>query len=111
MDPVALRKQFGRDLRIGRAIAEKALAQCLGQPSLIALAFMIEHKRKAYYSALEQANRNNGITDRLLYFATTVLEAEARTGLPADSALRSKLIYLIFLDDFREFATFAENLS
>ena len=32
--------------RIGRAIAEKALAQCLGQPSLIALAFTIERKRK-----------------------------------------------------------------
>lgn len=65
--------------RIGRAIAEKALAQCLGQPSLIALAFTIERKRKDYYSALKQANRDNEISNWLLYFAETVLEAEART--------------------------------
>jgi Fic family protein len=32
--------------RIGRAIAEKALAQCLGQPTLIAIAYIIERKKK-----------------------------------------------------------------
>jgi Fic family protein len=31
--------------RIGRALAEKALAQNLGQPTLIALAYTIERKR------------------------------------------------------------------
>ncbi len=65
--------------RIGRAIAEKALAQCLGQPSLIALAFTIERKKKDYYSALENANRNNEITDWLLYFSETILDAGAMT--------------------------------
>src|SRR6266478_3283978 len=39
--------------RIGRALAEKSLAQNLGQPSLIALAYTIERKRKDYYAALE----------------------------------------------------------
>lgn len=34
--------------RIGRALAEKALAQTLGQPTLIALAYTIERKRKDY---------------------------------------------------------------
>ncbi|MDO9046844.1 MAG: Fic family protein [Methylobacter sp.] len=34
--------------RIGRAIAEKALAQCLGQPTLIAIAYTIERNKKAY---------------------------------------------------------------
>jgi Fic family protein len=32
--------------RIGRALAEKSLAQNLGQPSLIALAYTIERKRR-----------------------------------------------------------------
>ena len=32
--------------RIGRALAEKSLAQNLGRPSLIALAYTIERKRK-----------------------------------------------------------------
>jgi Fic family protein len=65
--------------RIGRAIAEKALAQNLGQPSLIALAYTIERKRKDYYSALERNNKNNKITDWLKYFAQTILEAQDNT--------------------------------
>ena len=43
--------------RIGRALAEKSLAQNLGQPSLIALAYTIERKRKDYYAALERNNK------------------------------------------------------
>lgn len=65
--------------RIGRAIAEKALAQSIGQPSLIALAYQIEKKRKAYYQALEAANKCNAITDWLVYFADVVLEAQRTT--------------------------------
>ncbi len=65
--------------RIGRALAEKALAQCLGQPTLIALAQTIERSKPAYYAALERVNRDNEITDWLVYFAETVLEAQAHT--------------------------------
>jgi len=65
--------------RIGRAISEKALAQGLGQPSLTALSVMIERRRKDYYKALELANRDNDVTDWLLWFADTVLEAQLHT--------------------------------
>ncbi len=65
--------------RIGRAISEKALAQGLGQPSLTALSVMIERKRKAYYKALELAHTENEITQWLLWFAGTVLEAQLHT--------------------------------
>ena len=65
--------------RIGRALAEKSLAQNLGQPSLIALAYTIERKRKDYYAALERSNRGNEITSWLEYFANTVLEAQDNT--------------------------------
>jgi Fic family protein len=65
--------------RIGRALAEKSLAQNLGQPSLIALAYTIERKRKDYYAALERNNKENEITDWLTYFANTVLEAQSNT--------------------------------
>jgi len=44
--------------RIGRAIAEKALAQSLGQPTLTPLAATILARRTAYYDALEVANKN-----------------------------------------------------
>jgi Fic family protein len=65
--------------RIGRALAEKSLAQNLGRPSLIALAYTIERKRKDYYAALERSNKENEITDWLKYFAGTVLEAQNNT--------------------------------
>jgi Fic family protein len=61
--------------RIGRALAEKSLAQNLGQPSLIALAFTIERARKAYYKTLAENNCSTEITSWLVYFAETVLTA------------------------------------
>ena len=63
--------------RIGRAIAEKVLAQSMGRPSLIALAFTIERKRKDYYAALEHNNKGLEITAWLSYFGRTVLEAQS----------------------------------
>lgn len=65
--------------RIGRALAEKSLAQNLNHPSLIALAYTIERKRKDYYAALERNNKELEITDWLKYFARTVLEAQGAT--------------------------------
>ena len=65
--------------RIGRAISEKSLAQNLGQPSLIALAYTIQRARKAYYDMLERSNKTNEITAWLVYFAKTVLEAQRTT--------------------------------
>jgi Fic family protein len=65
--------------RIGRAIAEKALAQCLGQPTLTALAAAILGRRKSYYEALEAANKENEITRWLMWFAGVAIEAQCRT--------------------------------
>lgn len=65
--------------RIGRAIAEKAIAQNIGQPSLTALATQIEKGRHAYYDSLEAANKQNEITGWLLYFGRVILEAQKTT--------------------------------
>jgi Fic family protein len=65
--------------RIGRAIAEKALAQALGRPSLTALAATILVRRREYYDALEHANKSNEITEWLAWFAGVALEAQERT--------------------------------
>jgi Fic family protein len=65
--------------RIGRAIAEKALAQSLGQPTLTALAATILARRKNYYDALEAANKGNEITHWLRWFAGVAIEAQRRT--------------------------------
>jgi Fic family protein len=65
--------------RIGRAIAEEALAQSLGQPTLTALAATILAQRKSYYEALEAANKGNEITHWLMWFAGVAVEAQRRT--------------------------------
>ena len=65
--------------RIGRAVAEKSLAENLGHPTLIALAYTIAHKRKDYYAALERNNQDLEITDWLDYFGRTILDAQTNT--------------------------------
>jgi Fic family protein len=65
--------------RIGRAIAEKALGQSLGQPALTALAATILARRKSYYEALEAANKNNEIANWMMWFAGVAIEAQRRT--------------------------------
>lgn len=61
---------------IGRAIAEKAVSEGLQQPTLIALSHAINLRRKEYYTTLERNSHANEITDWLVYFARTVLEAQ-----------------------------------
>ena len=65
--------------RIGRAISEKALAQSLGQPTLTALAATILARRKNYYEVLEASNKQNEITNWLMWFAGVAIEAQRRT--------------------------------
>jgi Fic family protein len=65
--------------RLGRALAEKSLAQNIGQPSLIALAFTIERKRKDYYDQLERHQKTLDVTPWLVWFAEAVLEAQQIT--------------------------------
>ena len=62
--------------RIGRALAEKALAQTTGHPQLISLSATIEKDKKAYYKSLEKAQRNNNITDWVIYFVELIIEAQ-----------------------------------
>lgn len=66
--------------RIGRAIAEKAIAQCLGKPNIASLSYQIEKNKKAYYAALGQASRTLLITDWLIYFSEIILRGQEHTG-------------------------------
>lgn len=65
--------------RLGRALAEKSLAQNIGQPSLIALAYTIERDRKGYYDLLEIHQKTLDDTGWLLWFAEAVLQAQQVT--------------------------------
>jgi Fic family protein len=74
--------------RIGRAIAEKALAQgaseAVEEPVLLSLSATILAHRGDYYRALERANKGNEITAWLAWFAGISLEAQQRTIASVD---------------------------
>jgi len=88
--------------RIGRALAEKSLAQNLGQPSLIALAYTIERKRKDYYAALERNNKDLEITDWMKFFANTIAEAQNNTIRRVDFYVWKAKFYERFRDQLNE---------
>jgi Fic family protein len=88
--------------RIGRALAEKSLAQNLGQPSLIALAYTIERKRKDYYAALERNNKELEITGWMKYFANTIIEAQNNTIKRVDFYVAKAKFYEKFRGKFNE---------
>ncbi len=88
--------------RIGRALSEKALAQSLGEPSLIALAYMIERHRKRYYEMLEASSRKNEITEWLVYFGTTILEAQRVTLERVEFSVAKGKFYERFWGQFNE---------
>lgn len=70
--------------RVGRAVAEKALAQTLGRPTLLALADAIKRRQKDYYRALQEASQTNEITPWLTWFADTVVQAQNLTQARAE---------------------------
>ena len=62
--------------RIGRALVEKAISQRIGMPSLLSWVKIIEQKKKNYYAELQKCNTNLDISDWLLFFAESVIEAQ-----------------------------------
>lgn len=62
--------------RIGRALAEKCVAQSLNMPILISLSSVIEKNKKGYYDALKKAQKKLEITEWVLYFSKLIVEAQ-----------------------------------
>lgn len=65
--------------RIGRAVAEKALLQALGQDTLLCLSPAILARRSDYYAALQRTQSSNDVDDWIAWFAGIVIEALHRT--------------------------------
>jgi len=65
--------------RLGRAIAEKALAQGLDAPAITALAEIVQRERKDYYAQLQRASLSNRIDEWLEWFSDIALAAQQRT--------------------------------
>jgi Fic family protein len=65
--------------RIGRGIVEKSLSQNMGRPTLIAISSSINDSKRKYYEELAVAIKGNNITQWLVYFADTLLNAQKQT--------------------------------
>ena len=88
--------------RIARALAEKSLGLKLGQPALISLSKTIEAKRKDYYDALEANNKNLEVTDWLIYFGRTIIQAQEDTLKTIDFIIEKAKFYDRFANEMNE---------
>jgi Fic family protein len=88
--------------RIGRAIAEKAISEGLGQATLLALSQTINRGRKTYYEMLEGSNKDNEITDWLLYFARTIIDAQTQAQSLVDFIIAKTKFYDRLRGQFNE---------
>jgi len=84
--------------RIGRAIAEKALAQTTGYPGISSLSVILERNKKEYYRQLEQAQRSNDITEWVTYFVTTVVEGQKFAQEMVDFILLKSRYFDVYSD-------------
>lgn len=88
--------------RIGRAIAEKALSQGLGYPSLLSLSQVIEADKNAYYAALKIASRSNEITPWIHYFIDVVLSAQGEVEKQVNFILNKTAFFDKFKNNLNE---------
>lgn len=88
--------------RIGRAIAEKSLALSIKQPTLIALSYSIEANKKAYYGMLEKSNTTLDITEWLLFFGHTILDAQEETMKRVDFLMKKTKFFDGFTQQLNE---------
>lgn len=84
--------------RIGRALAEKALAEHLEMPLYISLSKKIEENKKNYYNSLKIAQRNIDVNDWLIYFFNLMVESEVDVKNAAIFTLEKA----VFFDRFKE---------
>ena len=79
--------------RMGRAISEKALSQGIGRPALLSLSKSIETNRAGYYAALKQAQRSNEITDWIVWFANTLMNAQKQAEQEIEFTLKKAKLF------------------
>ncbi len=65
--------------RLGRGIVEKSLSQNMGQPTLIAISSTINDRKREYYEELAVQSTGNDLTNWLIYFGETIINAQKQT--------------------------------
>jgi len=83
--------------RIARAISEKSIALSTNKPALISISNTIETYRKDYYIALENNNKTLEITDWLVYFGQTIIDAQQDTLKRIDFIIEKAKFFDLYL--------------
>ena len=84
------------------------------EATLIALSQVINREHRHYYEALERNNKRNEITDWLVYFATTIIEAQAHAQgmmdfLIAKGAKVSNFLFFLNREQENRHTSFLES--
>lgn len=89
--------------RVGRAIADHALSQSLGYPTMACLATAIEGDKKSYYLQLEKASRGSlDVNVWLDYFADTITKAQEIAREEVDFVLAKTRFYEVYGDQLND---------
>jgi Fic family protein len=88
--------------RMARALVKKALSQSTNAPALSGLSRQIATKKSSYYDALEKNNQELEITDWLLYFAETVIDAKEYTLMSVERIAQKGVLYKKFGTELNE---------
>lgn len=88
--------------RIGRALAEKILAEHLELPLYIGLSPIIEKNRKQYYTELKTAQRNGSVTQWVLYFFDVMVQAERAVKAIANFSILKTNFFDRFKNQFNQ---------
>jgi Fic family protein len=88
--------------RIGRALAEKALHQGVGQPILISLSQVIEADRNLYYEQLKQAQLTLQVDQWMGYFADVVLKAQEKVEELIEFSLKKIRLFDTYRNELNE---------
>lgn len=83
-------------------MADNALSQSLGRPALLSLSRTIEADKKAYYKALESAQRSNEATAWIRYFVGAVLAAQSDAERRIDFVLRQAKFFDRYKDQLAD---------
>ncbi|WP_289022641.1 Fic family protein [uncultured Salegentibacter sp.] len=95
--------------RIGRALSEKVLSQYLERPTLISLSHIIENNKKLYYKSLHLNSKEIEITQWLMYFCETILQAQDYTQRIIDFLIGKAKFFQKFDEKFNERQTKVVN--
>jgi len=84
--------------RIGRALAEKCLAQSFGKPVFFGISGIIEKNKKLYYNSLKTAQRTLEISEWIAYFIDVILEAKSKAVKMVRFSLQKTVFFDIYGD-------------